>query len=223
MGDGNAGDYLDELAVGARLAVEIGTEMQLEIDGVSSRIRSQLIGMEPNEYMIVKTPTLSQFGGISVKLYSGNRVVVRYVFGGSVYGFETSIIESISSPYRLLFLKTPKVVSERNIRANRRMNTTLPGRVIAGDSVIEGTITDISIEGCRFEARRNKDAAAPLEELGTAIDIALQLPGVSGELSLKGIIRNVRKDGDSLELGLAFSGLDENAQLSIDSYVKLSQ
>ena len=222
MSDANVDDFLDRVDIGQELAIECGTALQLEVDGVDTRVASQFVGMEADRFLIVRTPTMSQFGGISIKLYTGNRVVVRYVFDGSVYGFETTIMDSISSPVRLLFLAYPKVINERNIRSNRRVHTTLPATVELGDQSAEGTITDISLKGCQLAIRSDRLPESAAAKVGDAIALTLQLPGVAGELNLSGTIKNTGSEGKAAQFGVEFGELDENVLLAIDSYVKLS-
>jgi hypothetical protein len=222
MSEASVDDYLNELDVGRRLVVDFGTELQLEIGGVDPRLRSEFVGMERGRFIVVKTPTLSELGGISVKLFGGNRVVVRYVYSGSVFGFETSIMEAVSSPFRLLFLAYPKVVNERNLRSNRRVNTTLPARLGSGENAAEGTITDISITGCQFETRTDKLPESVDAKVDAEVEVTLQLPGVAEEFNIKGQIRNVRKEARHIEIGIAFGELEESVQLAMDGYLKLS-
>ena len=217
-----AENHFDKLDVSAEVSIETGAELQLQINGVEPRVSSKFIGMVQGEYLIIKTPTLSELGGLEVKLYTGNQVIVRYIHQGSVYGFETSIIDSISSPFRLLFLRSPTVIIDRNIRSNKRINTALPGRVQSDEGSLEGTVTDISITGCHFVSKRGQKATKDLKTVGGEVSVFLQLPGVEGELSLTGALRNVRETDAGLHIGIAFRELDENAQLSIDEYVKIS-
>jgi hypothetical protein len=177
----NVDAFLDDLDVGRRIAIDFGTELQLEIDGVAGRVRSELVGMEHGKYLIVKTPTVAHLGGIGGKLYAGNRVVVRYVFGGSVYGFETSVIDAIATPVRVVFLTCPKVVNERNIRSNRRIETLLPARIALGDQSAEGTVTDISTSGCHFGTKMHKGAAPFVVKnaVDKDVELSVQLPPAS--------------------------------------------
>lgn len=220
----NVDAILDDLDVGRRIAIDFGTELQLEIDGVAGRVRSELVGMEHGKYLIVKTPTVAHLGGIGGKLYAGNRVVVRYVYGGSVYGFETSVIDAIATPVRVVFLTCPKVVNERNIRSNRRIETLLPARIALGDQTAEGTVTDISTSGCHFRIKAHKGAApfAVKNMIDKDVELSVQLPGVSGELSLLGKLKNERKEEGTVELGIAFGDLDEQTQSRIASYIELT-
>jgi hypothetical protein len=221
MSEDTVDSHLDSLQVGADITAGIGTEFRLQIEGVEARLTSKLVGIRSGEYLIITTPSLSQLGGVGFKLFPGNRVVVRYVDRGTVFGFETSIIEAISSPFQLIFLRAPTVVVDREIRSNRRIHTSLPAR-IESDPEITGVVTDISISGCHFEVRSHDALPDGLGKVGAEIILHLKLPGVAGEISAKGTLRNVQKQGAGMALGVAFAEMEENYQLAIDEYVKLS-
>jgi hypothetical protein len=222
MSKASVRDFLDSLETRPHVEGEFGTEIQLEIDGVASRLQTQLIGIDTDRILIVKTPTMSQIGGISVKLFAGNRVIVRYVFEGVVYGFETAIVEAITSPLRLLFLAYPKLVTARSIRSTPRVNTSLPARLKAGETGADGTITDISISGCQLEIRRDHLPEAAKLEVDSDVDLTLQLPGVAGDFQIRGKLRSLRAGERKLEAGISFGELEEQVQLAIDAYVKLA-
>lgn len=222
MSKASVRDFLDSLETRPHVEGEFGTEIQLEIDGVASRLQTQLIGIDTDRILIVKTPTMSQIGGINVKLFAGNRVIVRYVFEGVVYGFETAIVEAISSPLRLLFLAYPKLVTARTIRSNPRVNTSLPARLKAGETGADGTVTDISISGCQLEIRRENLPATAKLDVDADVDLTLQLPGVGGDFQIRGKLRSLRTGERKLEAGISFGELEEQVQLAIDAYVKLA-
>jgi len=222
MNKASVRDFLDSIETRPHVEGEFGTEIQLEIDGVASRLQTQLIGIDTDRILIVKTPTMSQIGGINVKLFAGNRVIVRYVFEGVVYGFETAIVEAITSPLRLLFLAYPKLVTARTIRSNPRVNTSLPARLKAGETGADGTITDISISGCQLEIRRQHLPEAGRLAVDADVELTLQLPGVAGDFQIRGKLRSLRTGERKLEAGISFGALEEQVQLAIDAYVKLA-
>lgn len=221
-----SGERVDDLMVGTEfsqeLAIDFGATVQLEIDGVEMRLQSQFVGMLPGKFVVVSVPSVSALGGVTVKLFCGNRVVVRYVHHGVVYGFETTIMEAISSPVRLLFLVYPRVINERSVRASQRVTTKLPAKLGLGDDAAPGTITDISARGCQFEIASDSLPADFKGETDTETHLRLQLPGVVEEYEVSGQLKNVEKVGRLTRLGIAFAELDEQVQTSIEEYVNLS-
>lgn len=211
----------DRPPVGAAISAGIGTEFRLQIDGVETRLSSKLVGISPRDYLIVTTPGPGQLEGAAIDLSPGNRVVVRYLDRGSVFGFETSIIDAISTPFPLIFLRAPTVVVDREIRSNRRINTSLPAR-IESDPEISGLLTDISISGCRFEVRSKAPLPDALYKVGAEIIVRFKLPGIAREIGAKGTLRHARTEGGRVALGMAFAEMEESDQLAIDEYVKLS-
>lgn len=206
---------------GVEISASIGTEVRLEIEGLKARLSSKLVGIGSREYLIVTTPGLGQTEGVASTLVPGNRVVVRYADRGSVYEFETSIIDTIETPFQLIFLKAPTVVVDREIRSNPRIDTTLPAR-IENDPEITGIVTDISISGCHFEVRSTQTLPDALSEIGAPVVLHLRLPGVVGEIGAKGTLRNARNRDGRFALGVAFAEMEERHQLAIDEYVNLS-
>jgi len=221
MSEDSVDSHVDRPKVRADVSARIGTDFRLQIDGVADRLSSRLVGIRTGEYLIITTPSVGQSGDIAFELIPGNRVVVRYADRGSVFTFETSIIETISTPFPLVFLKAPTVVVDREIRSNRRIDTSLPAR-IESDPEITGVVTDISISGCSFEVRSQEPLPDRLKKVSAEIILRLKLPGIAGEIGAKGMVRNVRKEGGRIALGVAFVEMEESDQLAIDEYVKLS-
>jgi hypothetical protein len=220
MSEDSADSHADRSPVGAAISAGIGTQFRLQIDGIEPRLSSTLVGIGSGEYLIVTTPGLTDAESTG-KLSPGNRVVVRYLDRGSVFGFETSIIEAISTPFPLIFLKAPTLVVDREIRSNRRVDTALPAR-IESDPEITGVVTDVSISGCQFEVRSQAPLPDGLYKVGAEIIVHFKLPGIAREIGAKGTLRHAQTKGGKVALGVAFAEMEESDQLAIDEYVKLS-
>src|SRR5690242_12603869 len=87
---------------GKRVLIEIGTEVLMEINGVTGRLPSVFVGMEANRYMIFKVPKAQV--NLANKLIKGGGIVVRYRYQGRIYGFQSVILGTVSEPFGLLFL-----------------------------------------------------------------------------------------------------------------------
>ena len=81
---------------------DIGTSMQLEIEGFENRMASFLVGVLPDQYLIVKMPELGDWDGQPKHLELESEILVRYVHRGAVWGFKSRAKRVISTPVGLL-------------------------------------------------------------------------------------------------------------------------
>ena len=156
-----------------------------------------LIGLLQDEFLLITLP--KKYKSVQSKLYAGNQMVVKYLHGGSVYAFQTSVIEMITDPIRALALEYPKVVQHRELRNNKRRPVVIPGRVEAKKSEFPIIVNDISKKGCQF---RHQDRI-PLRE-GDLLRIYCKFPGFSEETGAMACVRNVRREGGTLSIGAEF-------------------
>ena len=98
--------------------IDIGTMVYLEIEGVNFSVTSVFIGMLRDEFMIVTLP--KRYKSVQNKLFTGNKIIVKYLFDGSVFAFQTSVIETITNPIKALALEYPKVIQKRELRIVKR-------------------------------------------------------------------------------------------------------
>nr|NJM03420.1 flagellar brake protein [Desulfobacula sp.] len=118
-----------ELNKSEGIYIDIGTQVYLEIEGVNFSVTSVFIGMLKDEFMIVTLP--KRYKTVQNKLYPGNKIVIKYLFDGSVFAFQTSVIETITNPIKALAIEYPKVVQQRELRIAKRNFVVIPGRVEA--------------------------------------------------------------------------------------------
>ncbi len=212
-------DSNSDPATGMRLAVDIGTPMVAEIQGLDVKIKCPLVGMQPGEFLILRPPK-----SYAYKLFhvgKSPRAVVRYIYNGRVFGFESALLGAILDPLGLIFLGYPKQVSEHNLRAAPRLECHLPAKAALNDIEVGGTIQDISPTGCLFRLKTallpTAPSSAPALEMNIRID--LHLPDQSDTLALHGKIKNIEQDAHRIDLGVAFKDIGEAARLQISRYL----
>lgn len=184
--------------------IDIGTKVYLEIDGVNFSVTSIFIGMLKDEFMIVTLP--KRYKSVKNKLFPSNRMVIKYLYDGSVYAFQTSVIEMITNPIRALAIEYPKVVQERELRVSKRNLVVIPGRLEAKKTEFPVIVNDISKNGCSFKYVDNKNNAAPLRE-GDILRIYCKFPGVADEIGAMACVRNVRREKGQLSVGAEFQDI----------------
>ena len=113
-----------ELNKSEGIYIDIGTKIYMEIEGINFSVTSVFIGLLKDEFMIVTLP--KRYKSVKNKLYPSNKMVVKYLYEGSVYAFQTSVIEMITNPIRALANEYPKVIQERELRTVKRNNVIIP-------------------------------------------------------------------------------------------------
>lgn len=190
-----------ELSKTDGIYIDIGTQLYIEIEGVNFSVTSIFIGMLTDEFIIITLP--KRYKSVKNKLFPSNRMVVKYLHEGSVYAFQTSVIEMITNPIQALALEYPKVVQERELRLVKRNNVVIPGRIEAKQVELSVVVFDISKSGCRFKYSDSKTTMTPLRE-GDLLRLYCQFPGVPEEVAAMASVRNVRREADMLSVGTQF-------------------
>lgn len=118
----------EEVLRGKILNIGLGTRLQVQLSGMEGQFRSNLVGMEPERYLIVQVPMMT---GILNKLQEGNRATVRYLYSGYIYGFSSTVMHFSTKPAPLLFLAYPKTVEIIELRKSKRVDCFFPGEKLS--------------------------------------------------------------------------------------------
>ena len=86
------------------IAIIIGAPLQIQIEGFAYHLKGYMVGLEPEEYLIVKTPDVGY-----LKFTPGKSITVRFVHRGRIMLFRSQWIGSISNPKKLIFLEYPDI------------------------------------------------------------------------------------------------------------------
>lgn len=200
----------------AHLNIELSSDLLLQFKGVKGFFPSYLIGMKPDVFLIIKSPTIITRENLLAK---GSSLVVRYTTLGDVYRFKTDVLGSNRDPFKVTFLSYPGVVEKIEFRDTQRVHCLFPATLVYDKFKISGMITDISLGGCKFRT----DAVEKIEGLLLKKEgsVALQFPllGYEGTREFTGKIKKVEFD-TNFALGIGFRSLDEDACQVIASYVE---
>ena len=140
------------------LNIELSSDLFLSIKGVKGIFPSYLIGVKPDAFVIIKTPTIISSEDL---LLEGTSLVVRYTHLGDVYRFNTSILGENEDPFKVTFLSYPDVVEKIEYRDSPRVSSYIPAALIYKKIEVKGIVTDISVAGCKFRT----DSIDQMEEL----------------------------------------------------------
>ncbi len=213
---------VDNLATGKRLSIEVGSQLQVEIEGIPSRHQTTFLGMELFEYLIIKIPVFPhkiRLDVIKHKLFPGNQITVRYLYEGSVFGFQTKLIEALFMPKRWLVLEYPEAIAQHDLRSEKRIDSFLPTTTNIKDKETQGIIVDINQNGCRYLIKAVKDMKFPPVQMDDQITLRCQFPGEQDEQVVSGIVRNIKRDSQEMALGIQFRKMTDNLYDIISLYI----
>lgn len=204
---------------GKRLAVEMESYIQLQFRGCGQRLKSRLVGMETGWYLVVRLPKITDS---HERFHAGSQVIVRYICSGTIYGFQSTILSHIEHPMQILVLSYPESVEQHELRRHRRIDCLLPAKATVMSLDYAGMVADISVGGCRFIAGVPEDDTFLDDALDEEMRLEFELPGERGFQTARVRIRNVRRDGSKLELGIQFLDVDQELYDRIEAFIRNS-
>ncbi len=204
--------------------VKLGDLVQLQFipeDG-RDRLNAKIIGHAPNKSLIISAP---QLNGKLPLLKEHQPFIVRMLQGNNVYGFESAVLKSLTTPFPHVHLKHPTDVERITVRSSRRVETELVVSVNApktGDKPVSVSMLNTSATGALLQV---KEELGELEDELT-ISIELEVVNMKKYLRIKAIVRNVSTPADRDDpsdpynkYGVQFMDLTEEQKLIITAYV----
>jgi len=198
------------------LLITVGTQLQIEIEGVSSRLKSNLVGMVLNKCLIMDAPFVNN---IKNRLFQGNKIVVRFMYEGTVFGFESELIKAISDPIKAIFVSYPKIIARHELRSQKRIESFLPSELMIKNKMYRGVILDITERGCRCLIKASGVEKLPSIMIEEDLIITFHLPGIEDKMAISGIVKNLQRDDKELHLGIKFDKIPHLVQNKINQYV----
>lgn len=201
------------------LHVELGARLLITLDGFERNLWSTLIGIELSKYLIIRTP---QIDGIDALLNKGSSVRITYFFSGTVYGFQSEILEHIIMPSQLIFISFPTDIRKIELRDHPRIDCLIPGKFIVNNQKDSGMILDLSAAGCRFSMMLSDLDRFPQVEVSDPVELELVIPGSDTTRILSGRVKNIIKDSKKMNIGVQFNNLDNVVISDLETYIKES-
>jgi len=203
-----AGNKPEAIVDSRTLRIGIGTTLQFQMGEKSWQFKATavLVGMVPGEYLIIRVPPVP---GILNRLSNGDPVIVRYLFEGNLYGFNSSILTHIYKPALIMFLCYPEVVETLNLRKAQRVQCCFPVMLKKDGQEFKAVILDISLGGSRVGL--DMDGINSLSfEIDQTICLSFHLSGIAAqEQVINGTVKNFRKDEQHCEMGIQFDRENE--------------
>jgi c-di-GMP-binding flagellar brake protein YcgR len=200
------------------LNIGIGTRMQFQLGekGQEFKTAGFLAGMISDEYLMIRVPAIP---GILSRLNENDLIVVRYVYAGNVYGFNSTISNYIQKPALIVFLSYPAAVEIVNLRKAQRVECLFPATVKTDKGDHKAVIVDISQGGCRVCLDHGASQSSSFD-IDQTIGLSFHLPGVAEEQVIDSRIRVLKKDTQLSEMGIKFDEEDTAVLNNVKQYIE---
>ena len=207
----------------ADFKVKLGDLVQLQYipDEGRERLNAKVIGHSPNRSIIVTAPT---FNGKAPLLRENQRFIVRMMQGVNMYGFESELLRSYSSPYPHIHLSHPLDVESKTVRGSRRVNTELIVSVQKkNNEIVSATMLNTSATGSLLQCsqqlgKTNTELLISVELYISGLDKYLRIPAIIRNLTVIDS-KNEESETTIYKHGMQFIDLDDEQTLLINAYV----
>lgn len=163
-----------------------------------------LIGFKGEQFLILDMPHKVHESLVMRKL-SNVQIVLRGVCDtelGHVIAFKTSILQAISSPHTLFFLRPPKHFVTKTIREHERYKISMPVTLTEQTDQLEksfnGTLVDFSVSGCGIFVLGENELT-----LNNAVRFSCELDSLLPK-DLTSHIANIRRQHKGHMIGVQF-------------------
>ncbi len=201
--------------------IEAGTKVVMEITGLPDRLHSFFVGYINKRCVIVMMPMVPEVNRnlLLEHVYKGNRVTVRFIRSGAVFGFQSAITYFSFTPYPLLFLEYPSSIESHNLRKDRRVSCLFPVIATLNEKEYHGVLSNISQSGGRAFFPDNGFRGI---KLGIDDQLQLTCPILfeSRDAAILATIKRVNTDKEKVELGLKFSKVPEDIDRRINTFIE---
>lgn len=142
-------------------------EFQIAPAALHPRLFTHLIGYEPGESVLVRTPLENN---LPVNVHEGQAVLVRSFDGMRAYAFETTVQRICIAPFLYLHLGYPPEVQFLQVRQDVRVPVRLLAEACAGEHWIPALVLDLGLGGALLETSH------ALGETGSPVEVRLAIP-----------------------------------------------
>lgn len=214
-------DKIFDVGTGTPSFLSCGTTLSLEFDHIPKKLSSTLLGYSTDDYLIIKIPASWNVAMVKPHLYKGNRIIVRFIEGGVVYGFETDILGIMLDGAKLIITGYPRTVSKYELREKKRYGCIIPGKLYKDDveDHYPAVMIDVSEKGCCINIKSQVDHPLPEFKIDERVSFHFILPGSEGKLLLTGEVKNLQQDNTKLSLGIKYDEVTSELRDILHNYI----
>ena len=130
-----------------------------------------------------------------------------------------SVASESHEPAELLFVSYPDLVEDGEQRKEARINCEIPATASIDEALLNGLITDINQQGCRFIVNLPGNIQPCQVKVLTDVNLSIALGDEAPPQELSGRVRNTNIDRFRIALGIEFERLSDRIADGLKAYV----
>ncbi len=213
-------NYVDFDKKKTRIALEMGTSLEGRIQGYDIILKCHVVGMKLDDYIIIKIPKQIFVKNFQQAPPDGNSFIGKFTNSGTIFGFTSIVMGSVTEPDILLILSYPFDVKEKKLRAHQRVECFLPAKLSIAKAIMDGHITDLSKGGCKYSLRTDKLLKSGVVLDLESIKLSFLMPGISSGVSIYGDIKKITRDKEMVEFGIQFMDVPPDIEEMISEFIE---
>lgn len=195
---------LSLLQSGSTVTIDITTPA-----GKKGKFRTCFIGYLPKNYVLIQFPDASKVGAFSQYIKQGVSITVRGLIEGhegAIVAFVSAIRQTLQTPSRLMVLEFPHKVTLQHLRTKLRIGASIKVKVGVAKEYFQGEISNLSVTGAQVLVH---NAMTLMMANDKPIEVVIEDFSALGNLKLKGIVCNVKKQSNDVSLGIRFDDTEQ--------------
>jgi c-di-GMP-binding flagellar brake protein YcgR len=203
---------------GSWIIMEQNSEVMIPIGDVcqvqygDEKMFSTFRGCRKPDYALIDMPTA---GGKPVYIHFNSNFMIRFLASGSVYGFETRIVNTHTKPITICVIEYPTEIKAVNLRKSKRITTHLPATIETKQGLLKGAIIDLSEGGGLFSTLPSESVVIPK---GEECLLSATLPSGEKVDKLRTQLCSVKEREGKTMIGLRFDRNGNGAYSILKSY-----
>ncbi len=204
------------IASGKDLLLGLGARLLIKSSQFPENIKSEVIGLARNEFIIVRMPLIS---GFRTHFAEGEQLIVRYLAEGAIYGFKTTLLRLQVKPAPMFFIEYPYTIEKIELRRYKRAACLIPSKLHCRYGELHGVVVDLSGGGCKLSLDLSTPDVAQLA-IEDMIILECALVEAGSSTMITSVLRSIANNGKKLTLGLQFKDLDQETRSAITGYIE---
>lgn len=191
-----------------------GVTVSIQLGTKKSKHYCKCRGVSGNSFILIQQPPSATAKN---QLAATRDIVVRYVLDGAVWGFKSTIIRVMDTPFDLVFIAFPDRIERYSLRACERTEVVIQAEFSISGLVIKSIIRDLSGSGCRLVILAEDRGNLPLHQLEQSGILTFLTDIPEERVSVECKVVRIASDRERTELGIAF---DESNKATLDKITR---